>query len=333
MSTQFGIPTAQALFDQLGVPVPDNSKAPDKDLMERMAFAGVSPRTAKIYRSMLRQLEAWHGGREITDQTVALYVLERHNKGRAPRTVKQSVDALRFRCRARQEPDPTGPLTEYALRKVKREGAGRGRGSAQSLRKSHLDRMCAACDEVPTLWSIRDAAVLCTAFDAGLRIGEVSALLLGDVTFRNRGALVTIRQSKTDQEGAGAVQYVRESTAARLRRWIRVAQHTDPDLPLFNPIFNGVVKRSKNLKANALSLLLKKWGKKAGISGPIRFHGLRRGAAATLTARGCSIQEVQEWGRWRSPEMVFRYRRGVRAERGAIARFLEDEEPQLRAVR
>ncbi len=49
---------------------------------------------------------------------------------------------------------------------------------------------------------MRDAAILAVASDALLRVGEVAALQVDDIAFEADGSgIVTIRSSKTDQEG------------------------------------------------------------------------------------------------------------------------------------
>ena len=54
--------------------------------------------------------------------------------------------------------------------------------------------------------------------DAMLRRSEAAALTWADVEFRRDGsARVTVRRSKTDQQGEGAVQYIGPAASKALR--------------------------------------------------------------------------------------------------------------------
>ena len=69
-----------------------------------------------------------------------------------------------------------------------------------------------------SLAGLRDAAIIATMSDAMLRVSEMCALLVEDVTVEPDGSgRLTIRTSKTDQEGEGAVQYLGALTVKRIR--------------------------------------------------------------------------------------------------------------------
>ena len=57
---------------------------------------------------------------------------------------------------------------------------------------------------------LRDAALLAVMSDGLLRVSEAAALEAADLEVEGANTL-TIRRSKTDQEGAGAVQYIRRA--------------------------------------------------------------------------------------------------------------------------
>ena len=65
---------------------------------------------------------------------------------------------------------------------------------------------------------LRDAAIIAVASDALLRVSEISALYVDDVNLEEQTVL--IRRSKTDQEGAGAVQFLGKPTTERVRAWV-----------------------------------------------------------------------------------------------------------------
>ena len=50
----------------------------------RLAAASVSPNTRRAYSGALRRLDAWLAGRALEDATLAGYLAELHEQGRAP---------------------------------------------------------------------------------------------------------------------------------------------------------------------------------------------------------------------------------------------------------
>ena len=66
--------------------------------------------------------------------------------------------------------------------------------------------------------------MIAVASDAALRVSELAALDVGDVAKEDDGSgRVTIRVSKTDTEGDGAVLYLGARTMARVEAWLDAA--------------------------------------------------------------------------------------------------------------
>ena len=74
--------------------------------------------------------------------------------------------------------------------------------------------------------AVRDRAVLALGLASALRRAELVALQLADVAFVKEGARLTIRSSKTDQEGEGQVIAIPHGETilpiARLKAWLAV---------------------------------------------------------------------------------------------------------------
>jgi len=74
---------------------------------------------------------------------------------------------------------------------------------------------------------LRDRALLLLGFAGAFRRSELVALDISDLQFCDAGLRVTIRKSKTDQEGLGAtIAITRGSTACpvdAVRAWIKAA--------------------------------------------------------------------------------------------------------------
>lgn len=86
----------------------------------------------------------------------------------------------------------------------------------------------------------RDAALLLVGFAAAVRRSELIALDIADLEHRHEGLVVTLRRSKTDQDGTGRqIGLPHGSNPAtcpvrNLRTWLELADISDG--PLFRPI-------------------------------------------------------------------------------------------------
>ena len=58
----------------------------------RLVEASVSPNTRRAYAGALRRLDAWLDGRELHDVTLAAYLAELHDAGRASSSIADGVD-------------------------------------------------------------------------------------------------------------------------------------------------------------------------------------------------------------------------------------------------
>ena len=239
-----------------------------------------------------------------------------------------AVAALRFRARHGGAPDPVGPLSERVLAGFRRSGAGRGRGQVTGVGWAQSDA-AAALSARGGLAGLRDAALIAVASDALLRVSELVALEVGDIDWGT--STVTVRRSKTDQEGEGAVLYLGQPTLRRVRAWLE-ASGLDPqspslDGPLFRPVTKSGLVGTAALSARSVRRIIQARAEAAGVGpenpslGRVSGHSLRVGAAQSLAQAGASLVEMQQAGRWQSPSMPGHYARVELASRGAVARL------------
>ncbi len=158
-----------------------------------------------------------------------------------------------------------------------------------------------------------DVAIAGLLFHAGLRRAEAAALTWADVADapNTPGAvLVTVRASKTNQDGARAdVRMVKGGYAAAIRG-LRPAT-PEAGASVLGGLAPCSVARRLRAAADA-----------AGIGGRITGHSGRVGLASELVARGASTADVMLAGGWQTARMVSHYAAGATAERGAVARYL-----------
>ena len=228
---------------------------------------------------------------------------------------------MRLRAKLQGLPSPTGAATDRVLAGFRRAGRGRGRGQVAGIAWAQVDAAATlAASDAGSLIGLRDAAILSVASDAMLRVSEVAALDVHDIEHASDGTgRLTIRVSKTDQEGTGVVAFLGTPTMRRVRAWVEAAELTQG--PLFRRVRRGNVLGPGRLSARAIRTLIGRRAVQAGVEGRVSGHSLRVGAAQSLAAAGASVVEMQVAGRWLSPTMPGRYARGELAARGAVARL------------
>ena len=286
-----------------------------------LAAASVSPATRRAYQGAVRRLDSWLNGRHLTDAALAEYLACLHDSGNSPACCSQVVAAIRLAAKVADQEVPYGPATQRVLAGIRRAGRERGRGQAQGITWREADHMAeTAAGRRKKPAGIRDAAIIATASDALLRVGELSALRADDCTAREDGSgRLVIRFSKTDQEGFGAILYLGASTVARLRAWIDRAAIVDG--PLFRQVGERGNVLADGISAHSMRAIIQRCAKDAGIKGAVRGHSLRVGAAQSLAGAGAGLVELQTAGRWKSPAMPARYARAEIAARSAVARL------------
>ena len=153
-----------------------------------------------------------------------------------------AVAATCFRAKLAGLPTPAGERTARVLAGYRRTAGDRGRGQARPFGVSDLAAVLATChrprrrgrgvesEEVSLERGRLDAVIAGLLFIAGMRRSEVSALRWADVAHSTDGdgMLVTVRRSKTNQEGeVNDVRFVKDGVARALRT-LRAATTPEP---------------------------------------------------------------------------------------------------------
>ena len=206
------------------------------DTVRGLMDASVSENTRRAYRSALNKFGDWLSGAPVTDEAIADYLAGLHEAGKSPQTCAQVVAALKFAAKLHGMTPPIGPVTNRVLTGIRRSGRGRGRGQVQGVSFSQSDAAASFAVTGGSLADSRDAAIIAVASDGLLRASEVAALQVDDITCQPDGSgTVTIRSSKTDQEGRGAELYLGAITVGRIKAWLEKAGIREG--PLFRRVF------------------------------------------------------------------------------------------------
>ena len=277
----------------------------------KLADASLSVNTRRADAGALRRLDAWRGAAPVDDASLAAYLGALFEAGRAPATAALAVAAVRFRATLAGQPAPAGEATARVLGGYRRTAADRGRGQAAPLRADGLAAILATAARPRT--DGRGVEGTDTAHRRGRLDAVIAALRWADVTDARDGdgVLLTVRTSKTNQEGDAAdVRYLKNGAANA----IRTLRAADADAaPTDRVVGLSPLQIQRRFTAAARA---------AGIEARVTAHSGRVGLASELTARGASTTEVMLAGNWKTARMVAHYSAGATAERGAVRKYL-----------
>ncbi|MDD9994154.1 MAG: tyrosine-type recombinase/integrase [Dehalococcoidia bacterium] len=266
--------------------------------------ASLSPNARRAYRAQWRLWEEWCGQRNIPPLGgdpghLVEYLAERAAVSRLA-TVRASAQAISFGHRAAGLASPTNTeLVRSCLRGLART-VGTPQRQVGALTDEALASVRATCTDLLTLTLVH------TTSDAGLRRSEAAELVWGDVKLWEDGSgRLTVRRSKTDQEGEGAVVAVTPRTYRYLED-LRGDQ--------------GEGERVFPLSPSQIARRIKRACQAAGLGDEFSGHSGRIGMARRMAAKGSPDSIIMRQGRWRSPQMVSVYTRGESA--GEALRYL-----------
>lgn len=287
--------------------------------------AANSPNTIRAYLGAWKRWDDWasrHGLQTVpaAPEDVAAYITERAESGAAPATVRMDCAGIAAAHRAIGADDPIRrePIRQ-AMRSIVRANRGKGRGQVQGVDWASADQAAALAEDDGSVAGLRDGALIRIGSDALLRVSELAALTVADVEVQPNGSgTVTIRRSKTDQEGRGHVRFLGAQTVAAIQRYQQAAGIADGSL-LRRVRQGGAV--GGRLGVRSIRRIITRRAAGAGIDGRVSGHSLRVGAAQSLVAAGGTLVELQQAGDWKSARMPAHYARHQLAAHGAVARL------------
>jgi integrase len=170
--------------------------------------------------------------------------------------------------------------------------------------------MVDACDA--GLIGARDRALVLLGFAGAFRRSELVALDVEDCVFGKDGLTVTLRRSKTDQQGAGrkiGIPYGSNPETCPVRMvlgWIELAGVSAG--PLFRSISRHSHLRPGRLSPIDVARIVKKLADRAGLdAAKYAGHSLRVGHATSAAIAGASERSIMNQTGHRSVQMVRRY--------------------------
>src|ERR1700753_4233759 len=204
--------------------------APDLATAVNYAKAEKSPATRKAYATDFRLFKAWCDGKgaqalPAAAETVAAFLAAEAKAGVRPSTLGRRVAAIRYAHKLASLSAPTDAEGVKATLRGIRRSVGSARVRKAPALAERVRAMIAASPD--TLAGKRNRALILLGFAGAFRRSELVALDVADIEETPAGLRVTIRQSKTDQDGEGATIAIARGTIAcpvrALREWLDAA--------------------------------------------------------------------------------------------------------------
>ena len=290
--------------------------------MMNLIDASVAPNTRKAYALAYQSWEAYRDGRNATDELLAKWITSLHDEGKSPSTIGLKLAGVKFAFRlAGVKID--GEITARVLAGIRRAGSKRGRSSTKGISWDQSDSMSRLASKDDSLKGLRDSALVSVMSDALLRVSEAIGLTVADIEFMPDGSgRLHLVQSKTDQDGRGSVLFLREQTMSYVTAYLNARGAVGDDDVLFVRILKGDRATTNELTVMGIRGIIRQRATNAGLdTAQIRTHSFRVGSACSLAEHGAQLPEMQQAGRWSSPQMPSVYTKKTEAGRGAVARL------------
>ena len=288
--------------------------SPSLDQAREFIRASKAENTIRGYQSDWRDFCKWcdaHGACPLpaTPDTVASYIAECAGRLKVG-SIQRRLNAIAEAHKAMGLESPT----HSALVKNVVKGIRRTKGTATVQKTPTLiDDIRAMVDAADAgLIGARDRALILLGFAGAFRRSELVGLNIEDCAFGKDGLTITLRRSKTDQEGQGrkiGIPYGSNPATCPVRvvqAWIEhVGIVTGP---VFRSIHRHGRIQSGRLAGADVARIVKKLVQRAGLD-PAKYagHSLRAGHATSAAIAGASERSIMNQTGHRSVQMVRRY--------------------------
>lgn len=265
------------------------------------ARSSTAANTRRAYAGAWAYFVAWcstHGAQALPADpaTVADYLVDLADAGARVSTIDVKKAAIAAAHRTAGHADPTkAEVVRLVVRGIRRQ---HGKPPAKKAAITTADLRTLVQAQPDTMIGKRNRALILTGFTGAFRRSELVALDVEDLRIGDE-MKITIRRSKTDQEGQGLTKSIPKVAApeldaiAAMRAWLQAAEiHSGP---VFRRIDRWGHLRAERLAPQAVALILKDAATLAGLD-PRQFagHSLRSGFVTSAADAGVPEWAIQE---------------------------------------
>ncbi len=287
---------------------------PDLAAAIDLAKAEKAASTRKAYGIDYRLFKAWCDAKGVSSlpaapetETVAAYIAAEAQTAK-PSTIGRRVAAIRYAHKLAGLETPTDAEgVKATMRGIRRTFGGARIKKTPAVAAKMLGMVATAPEG---LSGLRDRALLLLGFAGAFRRSELVALDVADVAETETGLFVTIRHSKTDQEGQGETIAIARGDIAcpvkALREWLDAAGIEAG--AIFRPIDKAGTVRPSRLTCRSVANIVKAYAERAGFdASTFSGHSLRAGFLTSAAGKGASIFKMMDVSRHKSVDTLRGY--------------------------
>jgi integrase len=287
---------------------------PSLDQAREFARQSKAENTLRGYRADWREFCAWCESHAVcplpaTPETVAAYIADCAGRLKVG-TIQRRLNAIAEAHKATGLDSPTSAgMVRNTLKGIRRTLGTRTVQKAPTL-TDDIRTMVDAVDDGTI--GARDRALILLGFAGAFRRSELVGLDIADCVFGKDGLTVTLRRSKTDQDGAGrkiGIPYGANPETCPVRTiqaWIEQAGLSGG--ALFRSINRHGQVQAGRLSGIDVARIVKKLAQRAGLDATAYAgHSLRAGHATSAAIAGASERSIMKQTGHRSVQMVRRY--------------------------
>jgi len=287
---------------------------PDLAAAIDLAKAEKAASTRKAYGIDYRLFKAWCDAKGVSwlpaapeTETVAAYIAAEAQTAK-PSTIGRRVAAIRYAHKLAGLETPTDAEgVKATMRGIRRTFGGARIKKTPAVAAKMLGMVATAPEG---LSGLRDRALLLLGFAGAFRRSELVALDVADVAETETGLFVTIRHSKTDQEGQGETIAIARGDIAcpvkALREWLDAAGIEAG--AIFRPIDKAGTVRPSRLTCRSVANIVKAYAERAGFdASTFSGHSLRAGFLTSAAGKGASIFKMMDVSRHKSVDTLRGY--------------------------
>jgi site-specific recombinase XerD len=271
--------------------------------------------TRRAYKSDWQDFTGWCRYHGVTDlpassETVALYLTD-CAEGLKTSTLQRRLSTISQAHQAAGHESPTRhPAVRAVWQGIKREKGMAMQGKSPTLT---ADIRC-MIEHLPPdkLLSVRDRCLLLIGFAGAMRRSELVGLDMSDVQDTGEGLVVTIRRSKTDQEGAGrkiGIPYGSTPPTCPVRAFREWKVKSGIEA---GALFRGINRHGKMRDSRLTDQMVARIVKRALLAAgreaeAFAGHSLRAGLATQAALNGVNERSIQEQTGHKSLPILRRY--------------------------